>query len=82
MADDLGHNALYDVSIDVLNLSDSTISLLESVGVTSIGDCVDHFDRGVDAIIEGPDGFMFFRAMEEEVKPKLQALGYWPMDEQ
>jgi hypothetical protein len=73
------HNELYDIPIDVLALSENTTHLLERVGVASVGDCINILQRTGDALIEVPLGFG--EAIQTEVKPKLQLLGYWPSDE-
>jgi hypothetical protein len=78
MPSDPQYDYLYTIPIEELGLSDKTIEILKSVGVTFVGDCVDHFVRAGDVMIEVPFGLL--EAMDEEVKPKLAAHGYWPLD--
>lgn len=72
-------SALYETSLDVLELPTNSLRLVTSTGIVSVGDCIDFFDRLGDALIQVPNGFL--DAMFDEVKPKLQALGYLPPDE-
>ena len=66
--------ALYGIPIDVLGLSDNAKLLLARVGVETVGDCVDYFNRGIDVMCEAPFGF--FDVMANEVRLKLIEHGY------
>jgi hypothetical protein len=52
---------------------------LKQTGITSVGDCIDHFARDADAMISARLGFL--DAMDNEVKPKLVERGYLRIDE-
>jgi hypothetical protein len=78
MPSDPRYDYLYEIPIEELDLSVKTIEILKSVGDVAVGDCVDHFVRAGDAMITVPFGLL--EAMDEEVKPKLEEHGYWPLD--
>ncbi len=75
----LEHMALYEIPIETLGLSEKAIKAAKRLGVTSIGDCVDHFVR-ITSGIAGSAPHEFFEAMETEVKPQLETHGYWSRD--
>jgi DNA-directed RNA polymerase alpha subunit len=64
----------YEIPIQQLDLAANTVELLESVGITSIGDCLDFVERGADTTFSGPSGLL--DAMYLDVIPKLKAYGY------
>ena len=77
MVQDEGNN-LYDIPIQQLDLAANTIELLESVGITSIGDCLDFLERGAGATITVPNGLI--DAMYTDVVQKLKTHGYMSRD--
>ena len=64
-----GHDHLYEASIDELNLSEEGSSFLVKLGITSIGDCIDLYNRGKDAMISVPPGYF---EMEQAIKAELE----------
>ncbi|MBI5668208.1 MAG: hypothetical protein HZC41_09395 [Chloroflexi bacterium] len=68
------NSPLYDVPIETLGLSEDALQELKRVGITSIGDCLDHYARGKNAMMPATSGFL--HAMANEVKQKLQQHGY------
>ena len=67
---------LYDVPIETLNLSDEAWKAVSRVGMTTVGDCIDHYQRyGNGAMICVPG--LFMQIMENEVMEKIKAHGYW-----
>ncbi len=75
-ADESDHDKLARIPIENLGLSEKTIRLLKRAGFTNVGEIVDSLQIGSAAIIDSTRGY--FQAMNTEVKPKLQELGYWP----
>lgn len=65
----------YEIPIEKLGLSVSTINKLKRIGMNSVGDCIDFFERGNNAMINVPFGLI--GAMVGEVKVKLIEHGYW-----
>ncbi|MEP7292586.1 MAG: hypothetical protein ABI835_12445 [Chloroflexota bacterium] len=72
MPDDWEH--LYEVSIETLELSETALASLRRLGVTSVGDCLDHFSRYGSVTISVPFGSL--KIMETEVLDKLVQHGY------
>jgi hypothetical protein len=70
---------LYDIPIEVLHLSEATIAIIKRTGITSVGDCLDYFARGANAVITARGDFI--GTMENVVKPKLKENGYLPSDD-
>jgi hypothetical protein len=73
------YQALYNVPIETLGLSETAIKAIKRTGITTVGDCVDFFTLigSGNTITTYSD---LFGIMETEVKPKLEAHGYWPLD--
>ena len=67
-------SSLYEISVDTLGISEKSIELLRTVGMESVGDCVDFYRRGSDATIQVPSGLL--EAFEANVLPLLQEHGY------
>lgn len=67
--------ALDEVPIEELGLSKRTIYLVKQAGITSIGDLLDFFARGAEAMITVQGRFL--DAMYAEVKPKLEEQGWF-----
>ena len=65
---------LYAVPISELKLSEKTLHSLYRHGVTSVGDCLDHFLRISNADQASRGGFVNF--MHAEVLDKLVECGY------
>jgi hypothetical protein len=65
---------LYAVPISELELSEKTLHSLYRHGVTSVGDCLDHFLRIGNAGFLARGGFVNF--MHAEVLDKLVERGY------
>ena len=76
---DFNSSDLYDVSLERLGLSVDTIKLLESVGFSSVGDCLDFLRRGDSASIIVPYGLI--DTMYTEVVDRLRGHGYLKSDE-
>jgi hypothetical protein len=72
------HDALYHIPIETLRLSDKAIKAVKRTGIETVGDCVDFFARIANGGSPGLVRFNFTEAMFNEVKPKLEAHGYWP----
>jgi len=68
------HSHLYNVAIDVLDLSAIAIEYLKETGATSIGDCLDYFLSIPNVMSEYRFGFR--EIMHTEVKHKLIEHGY------
>jgi hypothetical protein len=70
-----GYKNLYEVSIEELGLSDEAIRTLKRTGMTTIGDCIDFYNRpkGAMIVMMPPFGSV----MNSEVVQKIQAHGYW-----
>jgi hypothetical protein len=69
------YDFLYEISIEELSLSAASLKLVESVGITSIGDCLDYyFHIQLFSVTVSLD---LRQAMESEVKAQLQNTGYW-----
>ncbi|MEL6149212.1 MAG: hypothetical protein AAFV33_01590 [Chloroflexota bacterium] len=69
------HKHLYDVSIDVLELSEQAWSVCVRGGMRRIGDLVDFYRRGPDAMIDSrPPAFQLLTG---EIKQSLIDKGYW-----
>jgi DNA-directed RNA polymerase subunit alpha len=66
---------LYEVPIEELGLSDEAINSLKRTGMTTIGDCIDFYNRIKDALI--PMRPPFGSVMANEVAQKIKAYGYW-----
>ena len=69
------HEHLYDVPIEQLELSAIAITALKRTGITTVGDCVDFYQRGADAMITARHEF--FTVTAGEVQEKMKAHGYW-----
>ncbi len=69
------HEHLYDVPIEQLELSVFAIKALKKTGMTTVGDCVDFYVRGADAMISACHDF--FIATAREVQEKMKEHGYW-----
>ncbi len=67
---------LYEVLIEELGLSEHTIEILHSVGVTHIGDCINFFNNAGKATITVASEFII--EMYDVVLPQLEKHGYWP----
>lgn len=78
--DSQGYEHLYEVPIDMLNLSNDAMGALKSVGITNVGECIRVLEAWRDGNSTGGTRLLM-RAMWQEIKPKLQELGYWPQDE-
>ena len=72
--DPIPHKHLYEVSVEVLDLSEIAARTLARTGITTVGDCIDFFNRGMDALASARSPA--FRAMQE-VRQKLKQHGYW-----
>ena len=72
------HDALHEIPVESLGLSEAAIKVVLRMGMTTVGDCVDFFVRGADAMI--PIRPPAINLMYNEVKPKLEEHGYWPPD--
>jgi hypothetical protein len=66
---------LYAMSVETLGLSEAALKSLKRVGVTIVGDCLDHFSRygSGNCILVHPN---FMRTMETEVLSRLVEHGY------
>jgi hypothetical protein len=66
---------LYEAPIEELGLSDEAIKTLKKRAVYTVGDCIDFYNRGKDAMITiiPPFGSV----MANEVALKIKAQGYW-----
>ncbi len=71
----LDHEALYAISLDVLDLSDNALQTLAREEITSVGDCVDLLARWQQTTINAP--FALLNAVYVEARPQLIELGYW-----
>ena len=69
------HDALYAISLDVLNLSDNALQALARAEITSIGDCVDLLVRWNQTTVNAQ--YALLNAVYVEVRPQLIELGYW-----
>jgi len=68
------HKHLYDVHMEILNLSDKTFQALFRVGISTVGGCIDHLNRGNDAMTVPLRGY---GAKEhQELAEKVKAYGY------
>lgn len=70
---------LFVAPIEKLGISSKSIQLLKSVGMESIGDCLDFHKRGADALIQVPYGLL--HAFETDILPYLREHGYLSNDE-
>jgi DNA-directed RNA polymerase subunit alpha len=68
-------NPLYDVPIEVLDLSTRVFNSLRRTGITSVGDVVDMLERGEDAMLAIRN---FGQTSLDELKEKLAANEYLP----
>lgn len=68
-------NPLYDVPIEVLDLSTRVFNSLRRTGITSVGDVVDMLERGEDAMLAIRN---FGQTSLDELKEKLQENDYLP----
>ena len=73
--DPIPHKHLYEVSVEVLDLSEIAAKQLAKAAMASIGDRIDFFARGADAMIDATPPF--FPVLYGEVKQKLIERGYW-----
>jgi DNA-directed RNA polymerase subunit alpha len=71
-------NPLYDVPIEVLDLSTRVFNSLRRTGITSVGDVVDMLERGEDAMLAIRN---FGQTSLDELKEKLIENGYMQDDE-
>ncbi len=72
-------NPLYDVPIEVLDLSTRVFNSLRRTGITSVGDVIDMLDRGEDAMLAIRN---FGQTSLDELKEKLIENNYLPPDEE
>jgi DNA-directed RNA polymerase subunit alpha len=70
-------NPLYDVPIEVLDLSTRVFNSLRRTGITSVGDVVDMLERGEDAMLAIRN---FGQTSLDELKEKLEENSYLPYD--
>ncbi len=68
-------NPLYDVPIEVLDLSTRVFNSLRRTGITSVGDVVDMLERGEDAMLAIRN---FGQTSLDELKEKLEENDYLP----
>lgn len=68
-------NPLYDVPIEVLDLSTRVFNSLRRTGITSVGDVVDMLERGEDAMLAIRN---FGQTSLDELKEKLEQNDYLP----
>ena len=68
-------NPLYDVPIEVLDLSTRVFNSLRRTGITSVGDVVDMLERGEDAMLAIRN---FGQTSLDELKEKLEDNSYLP----
>ncbi|MEL7235065.1 MAG: DNA-directed RNA polymerase subunit alpha C-terminal domain-containing protein, partial [Chloroflexota bacterium] len=66
-------NPLYDVPIEVLDLSTRVFNSLRRTGITSVGDVIDMLERGEDAMLAIRN---FGQTSLDELKEKLIENGY------
>jgi DNA-directed RNA polymerase subunit alpha len=71
-------NPLYDVPIEVLDLSTRVFNSLRRTGITSVGDVVDMLQRGEDAMLAIRN---FGQTSLDELKEKLVENGYLTEEE-
>lgn len=71
-------NPLYDVPIEVLDLSTRVFNSLRRTGITSIGDVIDMLNRGEEAMLAIRN---FGQTSLDELKDKLIANGYLSEEE-
>jgi hypothetical protein len=69
----------YEIPLEELGLSEVAMEVIKRTGITTVGDCIDHFARGADVLITVSGDFI--NVMEYEVKPKLEERGYLRIDE-
>ena len=69
------HGHLYEMPIEALGLSEVAIKALKRTGMTTVGDCIDHYHVSANAMISAPSSL--FKAMDSEVAQQLKAHGYW-----
>jgi hypothetical protein len=70
---------LKHISIDTLNLSESTLALLKWNGLTHVLDCIAFFYKTAQARNAGTPWSLLFTLMFAEVKPALITAGYWDL---
>jgi DNA-directed RNA polymerase subunit alpha len=68
---------LYDKPIEELDLSVRVFNSLKRTGITSVGDVIDMLQRGEDAMLAIRN---FGEKSLEELKEKLEAKNYWPLE--
>jgi DNA-directed RNA polymerase subunit alpha len=68
---------LYDKPIEELDLSVRVFNSLKRTGITSVGDVIDMLQRGEDAMLAIRN---FGEKSLEELKEKLEAKSYWPLE--
>ncbi len=68
-------NPLYDVPIEVLDLSTRVFNSLRRTGITSVGDVVDMLERGEEAMLAIRN---FGQTSLDELKEKLEDNSYLP----
>jgi hypothetical protein len=68
------HRLYYDVPIDALSLSMSTLKLLRAYGYTAVGDIIDKLEMN-------PESLLNIRKLDRialaEIIDKVEAKGYW-----
>jgi hypothetical protein len=70
---------LYEMPIEDLSLSQTAINKVKRTGITTVGDCIDFFERIEQGVFGGIRPDDSFEALFDDVKPKLEAQGYWPL---
>ena len=76
--EDLDDDDLYNIPVEELGLSIKSINAIKRLGVTTVGDCLDHHIRvknGQTVTIHVYHDFT--EAMHGEVEEQLKAHGYW-----
>ncbi|MEL7436194.1 MAG: hypothetical protein AAFN11_19785 [Chloroflexota bacterium] len=68
------HTHLYNLSIDILDLSDEAKRVCLRTAMTTVGDLVDFYRRGNDVLISARSSSVTL--MAGEVKEKLITHGY------
>ncbi len=76
----LPYNHLYDISIDTIDFSDKARIAMLRTGITSIGDILDCYLRGNNAM----DGvsIRLIPFLYDEIEEKIKAYGYWQYAEE
>jgi hypothetical protein len=69
---------LYDISVSELEMSYQIFDLFRRMGITSLGDCVDFYEQGNNAMITTHLGFIeAMETIKPEVKAMLKEKGYF-----